>query len=568
MHFQNLKFIVYFSDHSVKYRQIIKLPENLQPKCINFFEPNTSLIAFADNSIHLIDMSYEYQLRSSIYAGHKYAICDLQLFGQHHFVSLDSEGTIKIWSLKDTEIGRRRLSRQEETKAGARQSINSPKCKKSEQNYLQSIENGRNRFTSIFVLNASQFLAAAADGEILSYYWNLDSNKFELRRSSSIRTKNLKIVKMIVIQNTLMTVNNVGETNFHSLIDHAMLRTTFNFPNESPINVYHLPHVGENPNTVSDQHTIAVIFPSGIYQLKLSHFHSNVNGNQSVPPGPGRQVVERLSEYRFSTEQNTITCCTITDDGHYLMLGTKKGIIVLDPKSNREILRSSISDKLTSIDVCTVEDSACKYMLISATKKGQSVVYVHGIHFKDNLMQWSTNKIETPMNSRDTMIAWFSGGNVFDVCEVIDKNGHEKFELVAADLKDLVHTRFSSDNFVQTTRYEGFDSCITAISIGSERKFIGCKNGFVYEITTDKTMMMEFSDDVEYLRYFEEMDVLIASSCSMFRVRSKRKDFGLRGNLIQNTFVYDTSLIVVLKVDGTFQVSSLFRIDLSVGMIV
>lgn len=556
-------FFVHYSDHSVKYRQIIKLPENSQPKCINFFEPNTSLIAFADNTIHLIDMSYEYQLRSSIYSGHKYAICDIQLFGQHYFVSLDSEGTIKIWSLKDTEIGRRRLSRQEETKVGARQSINSVKCKKSEQSYLQSIENGRNRFTAILVLNSAQLLAAAADGEVLSYYWNLDSNKFELRRSSSIKTKNSRIVKMMVVQNTLMTVNNVGETNFHSLIDHAMLRTTFNFPNESPINVYHLPHVAENPKTMSDQHTIAVIFPSGIYQLKLSQFHSNVNGNQGMPPSAGRQVIERLSENRFSAEQNTITCCTITDDGHYLMLGTKKGIIVLDPKSNREILRSSISDKLTSIDVCTVEDSVCKYMLISATKKGQSVVYVHGIHFKDHLMQWSTNKIETPINSRDTMIAWFRGGNVFDVCEVTDKNGHEKFELVAADLRDLVHTRFSSDNFVQTARYEDFESCITAISIGKERKFIACKNGFVYEITSDKKMIMELTDEVEYLRYFEEMDVLIASSCSIFRVHSNRKVFGVQSNLIQSTFVHGTSLIVVLKIDGTFQVSILFGIDIS-----
>lgn len=504
-------------------------------------------------------MSYEYQLGSSIYAGHKYAICDIQLFDQHHFVSLDAEGTIKIWSLKDTEIGRRRLSRQEETKICARQSISSPKCKKAEQNYLQSIENGRNRFTSILVLNSvgqTKLLAAAADGEVLSYYWNFDSNKFELRRSSSIKTKNARIVKMIVIQNTLMTVNNVGETNFHSLIDHAMLRTTFNFPNESPLNVYHLPHIAENPKTVSDQHAIAVIFPSGIYQLKLSQFHSNVNCNQGIPTGAGRQVVERLSEYRFSAEQNTITCCTITDDGHYLMLGTKKGIIVLDPKSNREILRSSISDKLTSIDVCTVEDSACRYMLISATKKGQSVVYVHGIHFKDNLMQWSTNKIETPMSSRDTMIAWFRGGNVFDVCEKTDQNGHETFELVAADLKDLVHTRFSSDNFVQTARYEGFESCITAISIGKGRKFIGCKNGSVYEITSDKKMMMELTDDVEYLRYFDEMDVLVASSCSIFRVHSKRKDFGVQSKLIQNTFVHGTSLIVVLKIDGTFQVST------------
>lgn len=546
----------------MKYRQIIKLPDHIQPKYINFIEPDASLIAFSDNSIYLIDMSYEYTVKPSIYTGHTCAICDIQLFLEHYFVSLDVSGLAKVWTLKDTEISRRRKSRQEDQRIGARQSITSPKSTDPIQYQLQNIDKPC-PFTSILILHENKkesprLLAATINNKILVYQWLPEQKQFELRQSESFQTRdtnNTNIVKMIVIQrHTLMTVNNKGETHFYNLIDNSMVpRAGVNFPNETPLNVYRLSNITENP-TMSDQHTIAVIFPSGIYRLQISRIRQ-VIGNSGERNG--RQIVEQLSDYKLSAEQNSITCCTITDDGNYLMLGTKKGIIVLDPKTNREILRSSISDKLTSIDVCTVTNSECKYMLISATKKGNSVVYVHGIHFKNDLMQWSTNKISSPMSGRDTMVAWFRGENVFDVCETNDDENNERYMLVAADLKDLVHTKQSTDNFNQTLFMDPFENRVTHISIGAKRKFVACKNGIVYEITTEQVVQMTFDESIEYLKYFDEMDVLIASTHSKYRVVAPRKSFAQESKLIQNTFVYGTGLIIILKIDGSFEVNYL-----------
>lgn len=524
------------------------------------------MIAFSDYSIHLIDMSYEYTVRPTVYKGHTDAICDIQLFESgDQFLSLDASGTIKVWSLKETEINRRRNSRQEDSNIGVRQGITSPKASETPVDYLQSIENSRqNPIKSILLQNDAmdtdlRLLAATTDGSILTYDWQVGRKKFELRRSHSFKSKLRNIVKMFIVQkNTLMIVNDEGITNFYNLIDQSILpRTQVFFPRETPLNIYEMAplHDGGRSRTMSDQHTIAVIFPSGIFQLRIGR--NRTRSDDHTIEHNGRFYVEHLNDYQLSAEQNSITCCAATHDRRYLLLGTKKGIIVLEPETNREILRSSISDSLTSIDVCSVEnlDSGCKYMLISATKKGQSVVYVHGILLKDNLMQWATNKIAhgSTMNRGDSMVSWFNGSDAFDICEMA--NGD--FQLVGVDLKNLIHTKTSVDNFVQTISMDQIEPAsvsVSKVSIGANRKFVSCENGIVYEIGAKLVEIMRFdAGPVDYLKYFEEFDFLIASTNAQYRVCTPRKSFAVNSRKIQNAFTFG-QLIVIVKIDGTFEV--------------
>lgn len=499
-------------------------------------------MATADNSIILVDMSYTYTAESTVYLGHTNPISDLQLFLSDYFVSIDESGLVNVWSLKETEISRRRSSRQEEFTLAARQDIQTPCALQANRGTrLQSIDNGSNKITSILISEEGtdlRMLAATVSGEILIYLWSDAQKKFELRKSQTFKTNEKNIVKIMVVHNLLMTVTDTGHPNFFSLIDNSRDRHEENFPNEPPVDVYLLPS-----SDGRDMGTACVIFASGICQLRLRKISNKLS-------------VERLPDYDLNkSEQNFITCSAITDDNNYLMLGTKKGIIVLDPKTNREILRSSISDNLTSINVCSVEQSEIKYMLISATKKGDDVIYVHGICFKDNLMQWSTNKIGSPMNGRDTTVAWFRGGTMFDVCE----SGDDEYTLVAVDLKNLVHTKHSSDRFEKSTYVETFENAnVTQIAIGATKKFVGCNDGNVYRLEPDTSLLMSLGRSIKYLRYFEEFGILIAGTSTHYHLYTDQKETHRESILIQNTFVYDSKYIVIVKIDGSFEVNIYF----------
>lgn len=526
------------SDHSVKYRQIIKLPEHIQPTRILFMEPNTSLIAFNDHSIYLIDMSYEYTVEPTQYLGHKHRICDMQLFSADHFVSLDEAGSIIVWSLKETEIGRRRVSR----------TISPPNARTRQQEPLQVINNS-DCVTSILIHQTSveppKLFAAMAKGKMVLLYWSPAKKMFEQRESHSFTVRE-RIVKMCIIEateNILMTVNREAQLAFYSLRDQGFIaHVDPKFPAEAPLNIFCLTPAAVPFNR---KHTFAVVFASGIHQIHVTK--KDLHSHEMM-------YVECMQPYKLAAEQNAITCAAKTDDNRYLVLGTKKGIIVLD-KTNREILRSSISDNLTSIDVCTVQDSGCNYMVISATRKGKSVAYVHGINFGDNLMQWSTNKVDSPMNARVSTVAWFRGEKAFDVC-YSGPDIDDRFTLVAADLQNVVHTKHSGDGFSQTVSLEQFENDVKNISIGQRRKYVGCRSGEVWDVDNGLALVVQLDGSVKYLKYYDDIDVLVASCRSQYKIMThKQAPMTFPSALIQNTFVYADRFIVVLKIDGSFEVS-------------
>lgn len=491
-------------------------------------------------------MSYNtYTVESTIYIGHTEAIRQLRLFKSDYFVSIDESGVVNVWSLKDTAIGRRRSSRQEDPNVIARQNV--PIRQTNRRDRLQSIENGANKITCILISNDSNDLhlfAATKTGEILVYLWIETQKKFELRKSHSFRTNEENIVKILKIHNYLMTITSSGHASFFNLIDNGRDRHQESFSNEPPIDTYVLPHEN-HANLIGN---IIIIFASCVYPLSLRQINNKLS-------------VERLNEYNLNkVEQNFIVCSAITEDSRYLLLGTRKGIIVIEPNTNREILRSSISDSLVSISVCSVEESAVKYVIISATKKSDNVIYLHGVCDKDNLMQWSTNKIDCPLNSRDTMVSWFRGMQLFDVHEqIFDEDSSEEFTLVAADFKNLVHTKQSKDNFQQTVSLEHFDSSqsVTAISIGLSQKFIGCENGIVYEIEQNKMEIVSFNEPVKYMKFYDEYNILIASTSRQYCIYTSNKNLKYDSRLIQDTFVYDSQYIVFVKIDGSFEVRTL-----------
>lgn len=537
----------------MKYRQIVQLPE--QPKLIRFVEPNSSLVAFANNTIQLTDMSSEYTVAPTVYSGHDCTIRDLQSFHENYFASLDEKGILKIWSLKDTEIQRRRRSRgtkDANIQVGARQKFPSTSscARKTNPGQLLQTMDSNIRCFIVHHRNDSgemEMFAATARGRILLCKWNDTKSIFEIRPSLSFDAHVESIEKLILIQgiteHQLMTINHNGVSDFFNLRDQSrtMRTTKITFPTVAPINVHTLPSdVVRNPTTVNGLHAvIAVVYFDRVYQITVSTV--------------GQVLLNDMIEaYRITNEQNFITCSSITGDRRYLILGTRKGIIVFDPMLKREILRSSVSDNITCIDVCSLDDETYRYILISATKKGGAVINVHGIQIEDRVVAWATNRNGSLLNgARGTINAWLIGGKAFDAIREDDGN----YTLVAADEATFVHCISSVDSFNASVELRSANSTITTVSIGMKKKYFGCESGAICEFSVEQPLS-QLDESVEYLKYYEQFDLLIASTKNRKKILAPRMEFGYEGEPVLATFPYRDRFIILVNSDCSFDVSS------------
>lgn len=538
-----------FSDHSVKHRQIVKLTK--QPHLIRFIEPNTSLIALDDNSIYLTDMSSQYTVKSTVYRGHNRSIKDIQTFLECYIVSLDESGLIKIWSFEETDIVRRRISRSdEEFRLGAQQNI---PINPHDGCLLQTIEVPQ---TNCFLLHKQEqsselrLFVATETGRILTYQWMDFKNKFDLRNSETFETHIMGIQCLLYIPTIyLMVVNEKGSSKFFRLTDHSEIPRTsqLEFPKTKPINIHRITSRPINqPVTLTHPHLVAVVYYDRIFHISISPFSNVLSTEEKVI-------------YKSCNEQNFITCSAVTDDYNYLILGTKKGIIVLQPENGREILRSSVSDNITCIDVCSSDHPTCKYILISATKTGGNVLNVQAIETEDNCVRWATDRMGSPlnensMNGRETINAWLLGGQLFDVYQSND-NDEENFILVAADSNMHVHYKASHNKFSQTNQMELKSSQISGISIGRDASFIGCENGSVFRFGCDEPYIT-LKGSIRFLKFYEKFDLILAGSSEHYKIRIKEEIIEHTSRLIRKSFVYDNRFIILVKDDCSFDVST------------
>lgn len=540
-----------------------------KPHLIRFVEPDASLIAFTDNTILLTDMSSQYTVEPTLYIGHNTTITNLQVFLADYFVSLDTSGVIKVWLYKETPVSRRRRSKKEreDVYLGARQNMDltDPECFGAQNATcglcLQTIDNRdkHDRNLCFLILNKDKevelrMFVATESGHIHTYEWNGQSERFESRKSESFDTKIDDIRELFFIpKKYLMAVNAHGTNAFFSLMNHAQVPRTrkMELSTDAPIGIHRINTRRKNTATVTQPNSIVIVYCNRIFKVTISVIAEIMSPEQRA--------------FTLSDEdQNFITCSAVTEDHEYLILGTKKGIIVYDLnyENGRELLRSSISDNITCIDVCQLDDyDAFKYVIISATKKGGPAINMHGVSSHNNTMQWVSNRMGSPinennLNGRDSLNGYLSGGQLFDVVEDTSNNC---FKLMAADSNYNVHQKSSSDRFIQSLSSERMSSKITAVSIGLKSSFVACENGYVYRSEVDRPFMM-FRKAVKFLKYYEELDVVVAGSQDLYHIWARGKlHFGEEGRIgppIVQSFLYEGRFIVLVKEDCSMDVSS------------
>lgn len=501
-------------------------------------------------------MSLQYTVEPTVYMGHHEKIRNVQYFADSYFISIDVGGVVKIWSLKETAVERRRESRNnDDFRPGARQHV---PMNAHNGRLLQSIETPGSQTTCFLLLdqeNLLRMMLGTKNGKVFTYQWNADTEKFDIRHSESFETRLDQIQCLFYIPSYyLMVVNAKGATAFVSLKDHsAVARTSsLEFPKHEPINIHRLtPHFVNQPATLNNLHIIAVVYFDRIFHITISPFQD------------GRLLsTEEKIIYKPINEQNFITCSAVTDDYKYLILGTRKGIIVLHPETGREVLRSSVSDNITCIDVCSTDHDTYKYILISATKNGGSVLNVQAIEIEDNCIRWATNRMGSPlnencMNGKESFNAWLIGGQVFDVYQPSENEDDEdNFILVAADSNMFVHRKSSENNFSQTIRMELKSSQVTAISVDKNASYIGCENGSVYQFGTEKPYF-SLDEAVRFLKFYGEFNIIIAGTMKHYKIRINDEIIERTSKAIKKSFIFNKRFIILVKDDCSFDVSKI-----------
>jgi hypothetical protein len=503
-------FVQIDSDHTQRQRQLVKLPK--KPTVVKFLDLNASLIALEDSQILLKDLSSEFEAEHTYYKGHSGGIKNIFVFRKKYFLALDMNGVIKLWSLKNTPVDRR-ISSSNDNQNGL---LSSPRQSNQQRLDIPNQSYGKCEQTLSEIQKYVAFcvderpedlklMCATRDGCIYFYNWT----------ATMFRVDNIKLDSKVpgvhsilfIPTHYFLILNESGCISFFNLKTLGRISCTEQWTAyANPICVFLAERkdcVDEEEVDNSNSLAIICVFESKLIEISITNMMEGVLFTHyrviySVPDG------------------NKITSSTLSDDAEYIILGTERGIILLDRKHNFEVLRSSVSDHIFSIDICSQCKEVYKYVLISSALGGGEAVNLHGLMIsnqKSRTIAWRRGS-PTSMDSyvsEEELNSWLMGGKLY---AVKDMNGTET-TFYAVDSKGKVHFRSSKNQFSKERPIRTKINP-TALCCNEHCCYIGCINGHVYKLGTFDTPILQMSKSIEYLALLEP-NVMVAGTSESFK---------------------------------------------------
>lgn len=276
-------------------------------------------------------------------------------------------------------------------------------------------------------------------------------------------------------------------------------------------------------------------------------------------------VKEAGEIYSPSWDCNRITCSVLSDDREYLILGTERGIVVFDVKGKRVILRSSVSDRITCVDIHSLDSGTYKYLLMCSTLLGEKLCYVYGLESdgQGSLMQWASNRMGSPINEQallgsDQLNTWLLGGRKFAVTD-IDAETHD-FSFAAVDSRGVIHRKCSDDEFRKSERIHcgnGSNKILVFATCG-QMVVVGCKDGGIYDNLNPKSKVMQLKGPITFLRCFCE-EFLVAGTKDGYRMSHYEPE--VRSVQVAEAYLLgEGRFLLLVKVDTSFEVVILYKL--------
>lgn len=519
-------------NHSENLTQIVQISSESQPQLVRFVKPNDNLvclISLQDNNILLHDISQDYPDEPVLYRNElpQSIITDMQVFRNHAFLTLNDNGKLVVYTLKHSPL--RKAS-------GPSRAVTSKSLDTKANKVVQKLDGGVDKFTcfNLFefqsegVRSEVDLMVGTIQGNIKFYQWKL--NKFEEIKKMAIKTNFKNLFRMAqILHEYVMLLNTDGEIQFIDLVNSSMLASLKQWNKlETPINLHQgVCGVSKLPCTLCVSKDRVVL---------VTH--------QTERKFPRTLVDVDYDDLFVATDDfddNKILSSTMSKDAEYLILGTTKGIIVIDRFNKRVIFRRNVSDQVLSLDIFRYHDEAL-YILSSVFKDAGHMISLYG--FNDN-------REELAMMNEMT---FFVGEDLFDVNKSI-----EGWQMVAVDTKRNIHfLSFGPDGSTESFEKVTFNFQVKRICYQGDNVIVGCTNGEVY--STDQmsqtVLSTTLSSEITYLECFG--DTIIASCNGSFKIIGVVREFYGK---VAKAYRYKENRLLLVKKNCAIEI-----IDVNTGM--
>lgn len=553
------RFFLEGNDHIYHHRQIVALP--IRPVFIRFCAPNFALIAFVDHSIWLVDLSTGYTVSPMWFDGHKDTVCDIQMLSGEHFVSLDRKGMCHVWSLKNSPINRKRAnstsdahlatSNASDIRNGIRQNRaeSFDKHRKTPQTPQQTLERPGHIIqcvTLVYGVDAKtveRIILGTESGQISICNWSLDDNRImpEIHENTSIGPIHAIVA---VRRNFLIVLSKAGILWRMKMKNMAVTRLDgmpLSEIIEPVVGLHELSDQTFSSATSDADCLVLVVYANRVFRVTLSHSTA--------------QLQEAHELYAPPFDCNLIICSVLSNDRNYLIMGTERGIVVFDMNDEQVILRRSVSDIITCVDIHSLNTVLYRYVLMCGTQN-ERFSYVYGLeaYGHGSLMQWSPDRMGSPLLGDGQLNTWLLGGRLFYVTDIDEDT--DTFWFAGVDSQGVIHRKCSADEFQRSERIhcENGTSKIQAFATGGQMVFVGCSDGAVYDSLGKK--LMQLKGPVTFLRYFHER-LILAGSQSTFRMSPFDMEVNSR-ELAEAYLIGDGRFVLMVLGDATFKVGLIF----------
>lgn len=478
------------------------------------------------------------------------------MLSDDHFVSLDRKGICHVWSLRNTSINRKRANSTSQLSAnnnnapdirnGIRQSRaeSFDKHRKTPQTPQQTLERTGHVFQCVTMMRGvdgktvERIVLGTESGQISIYNWSANKLLPELHENTSVGP-----IHSIV----------AGRRHFLIILSKAGILWRMRMKDMSvtqldgmPLSDIIEPVVGLHELSADNNCLVLVVYANRVFRVTLNHSTAHLQEAQEL--------------YAPPYDCNRIICSVLSNDSGYLILGTERGIVVYDVNAGGVILRRSVSDVITCVDIHSLRSTLYRYVLMCGTKN-ERFSYVYGLetYGHGSLMQWSPDRMGSPLLGDGQLNTWLLGGRLFAVTDIdMDSN---TFWFAGVDSRGVIHRKCSADDFQRSERIqcENGTSKIQVFATGGEIVFIGCNDGAVYDSLGKK--LLQLHGPVTFLRYFHER-LILAGSQNSFRMSPFDVEVPSR-ELGDAYLIGDGRFVLMVMVDASFKVGFIFNGEIS-----
>lgn len=481
------------ANHEENQTQIVQLSEHSIPNLVRFVKPSENLvclISLQDNNILMHDIKQDYFDHPVLYRSElaseregQSLITEMQVFRNQTFLTLNDQGKLNVYTLKQNP--KRKAS-------GPLKLVDSQNSK-----FLQRFDNPKDKITCFTVLEHQQeaekyeidLMIGMLSGDIKFYQSDRRTNKFE-ETSIRLKTGFEGLFRIARVLDYAMLLNNSGELKYINLVTSSDIGSSRPWQAlESPVNL----HQG----TCIESKRAVSLCVSKDKVVQVTH-----SSDRKVP----HFIFVDYDDVFVANDEfddNIILSSTMSKDAEYLILGTTKGIIVIDRLHKKVIFRRNVSDQVLSLDIYRYHDEAM-YILSSVFKDGGPVINLYG---------FIGNREDLAITSGEMII--FVGEDLFDV-----KQSNDEWQLVAVDTKRNIHYRSCAKDFTESLERHSFNFQIKKILWNGEDVIIGCTTGQVFSTNqyNQITPIATLSSEITYLECFD--DAILASCNGSFKLIS------------------------------------------------